>query len=141
MTFHNPNFPRTAKLGWLLNSFEPITLDGLNEKAEMLSRIDNKYVVRTPALRKVMAEISGQFEILDINSCRAFQYVTRYFDDPQRSAYYEHHQGLRKGFKVRVRRYADAGLCFLEVKVKGKRGRTVKHRLPYDPKDLGNLNS
>ena len=36
---------REHSLGWLLQSFDPISLEGLNEKAEMLSRIDNKYVV------------------------------------------------------------------------------------------------
>ncbi|MEH6628226.1 MAG: polyphosphate polymerase domain-containing protein [Motiliproteus sp.] len=128
-------------LDWLLQSFDPISLDGLNDKAEMLSRIDNKYVVRSDALQKMIPEITDDFDILDINDCRAFTYDTQYFDDPERSAYYEHHQGLRKGFKVRVRRYADADLCFLEVKVKGKRGMTVKHRLPYDTKQLGALSA
>lgn len=129
------------ELGWLFHSFDPITLDGLNEKAEMLSRIDNKYVVRRNSLQKVISEIADNFEILEIDNRRAFTYDTRYFDDAERSAYYEHHQGLRKGFKVRVRRYADADLCFLEVKVKGKRGMTVKHRLPYDPEQLEALSA
>ena len=128
-------------LDWLLNAFDPISLNDLNGKAGMLSRIDNKYVVRREALLKVIAEITEEFDILDINSCRAFTYDTRYFDDSERSAYYEHHQGLRKGFKVRVRRYADAKLCFLEVKVKGKRGMTLKHRLPYDPEQLDALSA
>lgn len=132
---------REHSLGWLLQSFDPISLEGLNEKAEMLSRIDNKYVVCSNALQKVIPELANDFEILDINHCRAFTYDTHYFDDPERSAYYEHHQGLRKGFKVRVRRYADAALCFLEVKVKGKRGMTVKHRLPYDPRQIEALSA
>jgi hypothetical protein len=126
-------------LAWLLHSFNPISLEDLNTKAEMLSRIDNKYVVRGESLQKVIPEIADDFEILEINNCRAFTYDTHYFDDPERSAYYEHHQGLRKGFKVRVRRYADADLCFLEVKVKGKRGMTVKHRIPYDPAQIDDL--
>lgn len=128
-----------TELDWLLNSFDHISLDALNEKAEMLSRIDNKYVVHRNSLRRVIAQIADDFEVLEINNRRAFAYNTRYFDDLQRSAYYEHHQGLRKGFKVRVRRYSDAGLCFLEVKVKGKRGMTVKHRRPYDPENINTL--
>lgn len=132
MTYYFPN----ADIGWLTDGFASITLDQLNEKAEMLSRIDNKYVIDRWMLEKVLPELLEEFDILEIDQCRAFTYETRYFDDPQRSAYYEHHQGLRKGFKVRVRRYADAGLCFLEVKVKGQRGMTLKHRLPYDPDNL-----
>ncbi|MEH6826166.1 MAG: polyphosphate polymerase domain-containing protein [Motiliproteus sp.] len=138
MTMHND---RKHHLAWLLNSFSPISLEGLNQKAEMLSRVDNKYVVPSNVLQQVIAELAEGFDILDIDNCRSFTYDTRYFDDPERSAYYEHHQGLRKGFKVRVRRYADADLCFLEVKVKGKRGMTVKHRLPYDPEKLDSLSA
>jgi len=132
---------RKSNLDWLIHSFNPITLDDLNKKAEMLSRIDNKYVVRGESLQKVIPEIANEFEILEIDTNRAFTYDTHYFDDPERSAYYEHHQGLRKGFKVRVRRYADADLCFLEVKVKGARGMTVKHRLPYDPGQIDALSA
>jgi len=89
----------TPDISWLLNSFNSISLDELNNKAEMLSRIDNKYIIRGERLQQVIAEVAEQFDILDIDDCRAFTYDTRYFDDPERSAYYEHHQGLRKGFR------------------------------------------
>ena len=128
MTSHTPNLD----IDWLTSSFAPISLQALNETAEMLSRVDNKYVVPRAALQSLVPSLAQEFDILDIDHRRAFNYDTRYFDDPQRSAYYEHHQGLRKGFKVRVRRYADAGLTFLEVKVKGKRGMTEKFRMPLD---------
>lgn len=139
MSWNQMSGSQSTDINWLLGSFNAISLDELNSKAEMLSRIDNKYVVGQDALRQVIEELAPHFEILDIDACRSFTYDTRYFDDPDRSAYYEHHQGLRKGFKVRVRRYADANLCFLEVKVKGMRGMTLKHRLPYDPKNLDAL--
>jgi hypothetical protein len=114
-------------------------LDELNAKAEMMSRIDNKYVVRRAELQRVIPDLTETFDILDIKDQRSFTYDTRYFDDENRSAYFEHHQGLRKGFKVRARSYVDAGLCFLEVKVKGARGMTEKFRMPYEPRDLGGL--
>jgi hypothetical protein len=129
MTIHNLGLD----LDWLLHSFDPISLDDLNAKAEMMARIDNKYVVGRAALQSVIPDLADRFEILDINQRRAFTYDTRYFDDAQHSAYYEHHQGLRKGFKVRTRSYSDAGLCYLEVKVKGQRGMTMKNRIPHNP--------
>ncbi len=135
MTIHDPHLD----LDWLLHSFDPISLDDLNAKAEMMARIDNKYVVGRAALQRLIPDLAGQFEILDINRRRAFTYDTRYFDDARHSAYYEHHQGLRKGFKVRTRSYADAGLCYLEVKVKGQRGMTMKNRIPHDPAQSGVL--
>ena len=135
MTHHDPHLD----IDWLLAGFDPISLDRLNDTAAMLSRIDSKYVVPRAALEALMPDLAAQFDILDIDQRRAFTYDTRYFDDAQRSAYYEHHQGLRKGFKVRIRRYADAGLCFLEVKVKGKRGMTEKFRLPHDAAPVEHL--
>lgn len=129
MTRHAPNLD----LDWLLNSFAPISLADLNAKAGMMERIDNKYVVSHDALARIVPDLARQFDILDIDYRRAFTYDTRYFDDAQRSAYYEHHQGRRNGFKVRTRSYADAGLCYLEVKVKGTRGMTMKNRIPHDP--------
>ena len=135
MTFHNPNLD----LDWLTGGFDPISLADLNEKAEMLSRIDNKYVLRRNHIYAILPALTDRFDVLAIDHLRAFTYDTRCFDDAERSAYYEHHQGMRKGFKVRVRRYSDSDLCFLEVKVKGQRGMTEKFRLPYDPADLDEL--
>lgn len=125
-------YTHTHEIAWFTGGFDPLGLDELNGRAEMLSRIDNKYVVSKSDLEKVLPTMQAEFDILEIDEKRAFTYQTRYFDDQDRSAYYEHHQGLRKGFKVRVRRYVDADLTYLEVKVKGKRGQTVKQRLPID---------
>lgn len=120
-------------------AFAPISLDQLNAKAEMMARIDNKYVVQSDDLLSLVPDLQQAFDILDIKDQRAFIYDTRYFDDAKSSAYYEHHQGKRRGFKVRVRNYVDAGLCFLEVKVKGQRGMTEKYRMPYDLEQLACL--
>ena len=121
------------------NSFTPISLEELNTKAEMMARIDNKYVVQSQDLLSLLPHLCEAFDILDIQERRAFTYDTRYFDDAKNSAYYEHHQGKRRGFKVRVRNYVDAGLCFLEVKVKGQRGMTEKYRMPYEQEQLSGL--
>lgn len=120
-------------------AFAPITLEQLNAKAEMMARIDNKYVVQSDQLLCLVPHLSAAFDILDIQDQRAFTYDTRYFDDAARRAYFEHHQGKRRGFKVRVRNYVDADLCFLEVKVKGQRGMTEKYRMPYDLDKLSDL--
>lgn len=128
-----------SSIAQFTESFDPITLEQLNAKAEMMARIDNKYVVQSDQLLALVPQLSEAFDILDIQEQRAFTYDTRYFDDTARSAYFEHHQGKRRGFKVRVRNYVDAGLCFLEVKVKGPRGMTEKYRMPYDMNDLAAL--
>jgi len=124
---------------WLTAAFDPIGLDQLNAKAAMLERLDNKYVVRAPVLQQAMAGLVQHFDVLEIDGLRTFTYDTCYFDDEQLHCYLDHHQGRRKRCKVRVRHYTDAGLCFVEVKLKDKRGVTVKKRLKTQPSLYGML--
>jgi len=125
--------------GWLTSAFRPISLKALNAKAAMLERLDNKYVVRTPALAGAVVDLASRFDVLEIDGQRSFTYETCYFDDPERRSFHDHRQGRRQRMKVRVRRYVDAALCFVEVKLKDKRGITVKKRMPYDPARYGVL--
>jgi VTC domain len=123
----------------LVRRFAPIGLDALNRKAAMLERIDNKYVVPAAVLAAALTDLADRFDVLEIDGRRAFTYDTCYFDDPERRSYYDHHQGRRRRMKVRVRRYCDAGLCFVEVKLKDRRGATVKRRMPYPLDQYGTL--
>jgi hypothetical protein len=126
---------------WLTAPFAAISLEALNAKAAMLERLDHKYVVRADALRAVVADLAPLFDVLEIDGRRAFTYETCYFDDPELRSYFDHHQGRRQRMKVRVRRYVDAALCFVEVKLKDKRGITVKKRMPYAPDKFGTLDA
>ncbi len=125
--------------GWLVEPFTPISLDQLNSKAAMLERLDNKYVVRADVLRAAIEALAERFDILDINGTRAFTYETCYFDDDQLHSYFDHHQGRRRRCKVRVRKYTDAQLCFVEIKLKDKRGLTIKKRMKYSLEKYGTL--
>lgn len=126
---------------WLTAPFRPISLEALNAKAAMLERLDNKYVTRADVLRQAVPALAERFDILQIDGLRSFTYQTCYFDDAQRSSYFDHHQGRRRRMKVRVRKYLDAALCFVEVKLKDKRGITVKKRLPYALDKYGTLDA
>ncbi|SHK99150.1 VTC domain-containing protein [Roseovarius marisflavi] len=130
-----------SDLTWFSSEFEACDLASLNDGAAMLTRIDNKYIVQAVDLGALVASLAEGFDVLEIGDRRAFNYATRYFDDDARNAYYEHHQGKRKGFKVRSRRYLDAGLCYVELKMKEKRGTTIKHRLEYDYDGFEALNA
>ncbi|MEO5325681.1 polyphosphate polymerase domain-containing protein [Mesorhizobium sp. CC13] len=121
--------------------FAPISLKALNDKAAMLERLDNKYVVDGSVLRHAAGDLARAFDMLEIDGLRAFTYETCYFDDVERRSYFDHHQGRRQRAKIRIRRYVEAGLCFLEVKLKDKRGVTVKKRLDRDPATFGTLDA
>ena len=50
----------------LEQGFDPIGLATLNARAEMLERLDNKYVVKRGVLRSAAAELARHFDILEI---------------------------------------------------------------------------
>jgi hypothetical protein len=112
-----------------LSTFQTISLDGLNQKAAMLERLDNKYIVPADRLLPAFERFAELFDVLEIDGTRAFTYATDYFDDEGAQAYHDHHQGRRKRCKVRIRNYVDAGFSYLEVKLKDVRDATVKKRL------------
>ncbi|QMU58879.1 MAG: VTC domain-containing protein [Boseongicola sp.] len=114
----------------VFDTFSPISLDDLNSKAAMLDRIDQKYVVSGAELADVLPTLAEHFDVLEIKGQRSFTYSTRYFDSLDSDGYFDHHNGKRKRFKVRVRNYVDAGISFVEVKLKAARGQTIKKRLP-----------
>lgn len=113
-------------------AFAPISLETLNAKAEMMDRLDNKYILPGHQLRHVLQALTDSFDVLEIDGKRAFFYSTCYFDDAERRGYYDHHQRRRKRCKVRVRHYVDAGLSFLEVKLNEQRASTAKRRMRID---------
>jgi hypothetical protein len=121
--------------------FTPISLAALNTKAEMLRRRDNKYIIERPVLVQALKAFAAEFDVLEINGQRSFTYDTCYFDSAQHECYQDHHRGRRRRAKVRIRNYVDANICFVEVKLKDKRGETIKKRLKHDPARHQNLDA
>jgi hypothetical protein len=124
---------------WFSTKFEPVSLRALEGKAGMLERIDNKYVVTRALLDQASGELAKYFDILDIDGCRDFTYDTCYFDDANRRCYLDHHQARRQRVKVRMRKYIEAQLCFVEVKLKDTRDMTIKKRLRCSTNNFGAL--
>lgn len=119
--------------------FDAVDMAALNAKAEMLERIDNKYIVDAEILEGAAGILRRHFDILEVEGRRSFSYENCYFDGPDWQCYFDHHQGRRRRAKVRMRKYVEAGLCFVEIKLKDKRGVTVKRRLPCESGDFGIL--
>ncbi len=141
----HPAVPRRAACdaaaGSLMGAFRPISLGQLNAKATMLERRDNKYVVPQALLGKAVGQLAEHFDMLEIEGQRVFTYETCYFDDPERSNYFDQLHSRRQRCKVRTRRYAESGLCYVEFKLKDedKGGITIKERLAYPLHKYGTL--
>ena len=123
----------TSSLGAVVEGLEPIGLEALEAVAALLDRVDRKYVVPVEAVAAAVAALEGTHLALEIAGRRRFSYRSTYFDTDGLATFRAHVQQRRRRFKVRAREYVDSGLCSFEVKLKGLRGRTVKHRMAYDP--------
>lgn len=114
-----------------LAAFEPISLDSANHVAELQTRIDRKYVVDEATLVGLLDAMPVGVRVLEIDGRRSCEYRSTYFDTDDLSLFRAAAQGRRQRYKVRSRRYGDAGPCYLEVKAKGRRGAIVKSRIAY----------
>jgi hypothetical protein len=109
----------------------PVSLDRVLAVADLTTRHDRKYVVPRVALPEIVTRLPADLAALEINDRRLLAYESTYFDSDDHALYRAHVQGRRKRYKARTRSYHDTGDAMLEVKLKGRRGETVKMRLPY----------
>ncbi len=109
-------------------SCETVDLEETNRLAKMLIRTDSKYVVNLDQFHALANVIKDKYYLLQIDGIDQFSYSSCYYDD-HFGCYFEHHQARRQRFKVRTREYVDSGLKFFEIKLKGLRGVTRKHRI------------
>jgi hypothetical protein len=111
-----------------LNQFDPIYLSEMSG-VRLMKRTDTKYLFSTRFLPEVLSGLSGEYDVLDVSGVRIQHYQTRYFDTPDFKLYHQHHNGQRDRFKLRIRRYLNSMLAFLEVKRKDSQEQTHKYRL------------
>jgi hypothetical protein len=109
-----------------------VGLEEVMSQAALLDRIDVKYVVAVDRFAALVERLARTHAVLEHDGRRAFPYRTTYFDTADLATYRAHHQRRRRRYKCRTREYVDSGLVAFEVKLKEARGRTVKHRMPYE---------
>ena len=109
-----------------LDRLRPVDLLDVLARAELLERVDRKYLVPVGVAAAVMGELSADHHVLVVNGRRTTHYRTTYFDTDNRICIRDHVMGRRRRFKARSRLYVEDGLCRLEVKTKHPRGGTTK---------------
>ena len=112
-----------------LDGFPAVGLDELVAQASLLTRVDRKYVVDGARVSTVLSGLQPYARALEIDGARDFGYASTYYDDAALTSFHLSARGRRRRFKVRTRTYAESGRSFVEVKTRGSRGTTVKHRL------------
>lgn len=98
------------------------------DSVQLLNRVDTKYVLSRSQFIDVLDQLAPHYRILEIGGLRTARYKSLYFDTNELDHYMHHHNGHPNRYKVRIRRYIDSDLCFLEIKHKNK-GRTDKKRI------------
>lgn len=111
---------------------DAIGLDEVMSEAALQSRIDRKYLLTAQELREFVLLMDCEYRILQIGQRRLFGYESVYFDTADYMGYRDHRQGRRRRYKVRSRTYTDTGLSMFEIKTKGLRNMTVKHRMEQE---------
>ena len=114
----------------ILQCFTPISLQEM-DNVKLLNRTDTKFIFNSATLHTFLESCSTDYKILTINNKTISSYRTLYFDTTSFDFYNHHHNGKGNRFKVRIRKYVDSKLCFLEIKNKIK-GRTIKTRKTID---------
>src|SRR5579884_4255098 len=113
-----PSSDPVTDIDELLSAFTTISLQELDEQAELLRRVDNKYAVSRSALEKLFKTLNDDHRVLEIDGRRTFSYRSTYFDTPQLRCFTDHVEDRVPRFKVRTRLYEDAEACMFEVKIK-----------------------
>ena len=116
---------------YLLNDFQTVSLEEL-DNLKLLDRQDTKFVFNQIHLPLILDKIKPFYRILEINNERVFTYDNTYFDTDHFLFYNQHHNGNKKRFKIRSRKYSSSNQSFFEIKIKNNKDRTVKKRLPID---------
>lgn len=131
-----PDIPLAAALAELVRytGIDLATAEGV----KLQDRKDTKYVLPARLLPRLLAELSDDYVVLEVEGQRAQRYVSVYFDTPSRSTYLEHHNGRLNRTKIRIRDYVESSLSFLELKMKDNHYRTVKSRkqIPFGTRQL-----
>jgi hypothetical protein len=123
-----------------LGHLPAVSLEELNDRAELLTRTDRKYVVAASELGALVTGLyptgMAGLRVLEIDGRRSSRYESTYLDTVELDSWTGAAHLRRRRWKVRTRVYADTGERWLEVKTRGLRGTTVKERLPHDGPDV-----
>ena len=125
--------------GDLLDRFESVSLEALDERAALLRRIDNKYAVAPEQFDRLSDRLRSDHQVLEIGGRRAFAYSTVYFDTSDLRCFVDHLEDRVPRFKARSRLYEDTGKCVFEVKLKRSADETDKRQIDYPTEDRRRL--
>lgn len=115
----------------LLSRFESHGLGDIN-KANLMHRVDTKYLLPISDLKHLLPLLAPSYSVLEIGNSRLFSYQSAYYDTSELEFYRMHHNGKKNRFKIRLRCYLDSGDQYVEVKHKTNKSVTHKDRVLFN---------
>ena len=112
----------------VVNNLDPISLSEM-DGVSLMKRTDTKFVIHQKQLIEVLKSVTDKYRVLEINGNRLLTYSSLYFDTEDKKFYHDHHNGKVNRTKVRMRKYMESNICFLEIKQKDGKGKTTKSRI------------
>jgi hypothetical protein len=114
--------------------FSKVTLADL-DKVRLMNRMDSKFCLPIARLPLLLDSIKNDYSVLEIDGETIFAYDNTYFDTDDNRMFINHQNGKRNRFKIRVRKYVQSDINFLEIKFKNNKGRTIKERIEREDFD------
>jgi hypothetical protein len=115
----------------LLNRFSIKKIDLNAPQLIYQNRYDNKFILSKNTLNDFLLKLDNSWSLSEIDGRTSQTYINWHFDTKNLNFYHDHIKLKRKRAKVRIRKYPSQN-CMLELKLKGKRGQTLKHRWTYE---------
>jgi hypothetical protein len=119
----------------ILDIFKKISLSDLDQ-VKLMNRTDQKYCLHISKLPVILEALKENYSILAIRDEIIFEYDNTYFDTSDNHMFISHQNGNGKRYKVRVRKYVQSNLNYLEIKFKNNKGRTIKERMEREDFNL-----
>jgi len=119
----------------IINSISGISLKEMNS-VSLMKRTDTKFIIHESQLETILRKIKHNYQILEIDNKRIMSYKSLYFDTEDKKFYKDHHNGKINRTKIRMRKYVESDICFLEIKQKDSKGNTNKSRVSIDDFEL-----
>jgi len=112
----------------IINQFGKVSLADL-DRVELMNRMDLKFCFHIDLVPAIFEALKNHYSALEIDGESLFNYHNTYYDTADNQMYLCHHNGKLNRFKIRVRKYNQTGVSYLEIKFKNNKGRTIKDRI------------
>lgn len=112
----------------LPKSIESVELDQMKDLF-FSSRVEEKYWFDIQLAPHILKDLSNHYYIQKAHNLSILPYSNFYWDTDKLQCYHDHHRGKLSRYKIRKRIYSASNECFLELKQKNNKRKTLKRRI------------